>query len=180
MNIYKTALALLLLTFCINSSALADSPAKEDDLNRTAVESSEDDEGSFIGGVLLYLPNRIMDVFDIFRLRVRVGPGVAAGVRVTKVAQLYLGTYATVFAGLPGPRLSPSIPIPAGLESYNGAAVSLAEATVDGGIGPDYSSTEIGFGVQLGIIGFDFGVDPVEVADLAAGVLTIDLREDDL
>ena len=136
-------------------------------------------EHSVLHTILFYVPNRALDILDIFRLKIRVGPGIAAGARVTKAAQVFAGTYATAYVGLPGPRLSPLPRLPIGLESYNGAAVSVVEATVDGGIGPDYSDSEIGLGFQAAIIGFDFGFDPVEVVDLVAGVFTFDIREDD-
>jgi hypothetical protein len=140
----------------------------------------EDSEHSFIVGTLLYIPNRVLDMLDIFRLRVRVGPGLAAGVRATKVAQIYAGTYVSAYVGLPGPRMRKVPKSPVGLESHNGVTASIADATVDGGIGPDYSPTEIGTGVQLAIIGFDFGIDPYEIVDFVTGIVTIDLREDDL
>jgi hypothetical protein len=142
-------------------------------------ESNKNDSHSTLHVIVCYIPNRIVDIFDIFRLRVRVGPGISAGIRATKVAQAFLGTHATIYAGLPGPRLRPFPKLPVGLESHNGATLSVADATVDGGIGPDYSSTEFGAGVQAAILGFDFGVDPVEIADLVTGIFTIDLRDDD-
>jgi hypothetical protein len=43
-----------------------------------------------------------------------------------------------------------------------------------------YSLTEFGSGLQLAIIGFYFGVDPLEIVDFATGILTIHIREDDL
>src|SRR5258708_7862594 len=58
---------------------------------------------SVLHKVLLYIPNRIVDFFDIFRVRVRLGPGVAASVRATKYASAFIGTYATTYVGLPGP-----------------------------------------------------------------------------
>lgn len=151
------------------------------DAKRAKVKDAKDEEGhSFLVGTLLYIPNRILDIFDIFRFRVRVGPGIAAGARVTQAASLYAGTYATVYAGLPGPRMRQTPKLPIGLESHSGATVSVVDATVDGGIGPDYSPTEVGGGLQLLIFGFDIGIDPVEIADFATGILTIDLRDDDL
>ncbi len=130
--------------------------------------------------VVFYIPNRLFDVLDIFRLRVRVGPGISAGVRATKVAQAFVGTHATVYAGLPGPRLRRTPRLPVGLESHNGATLSLADATIDGGIGPNYSSSEIGVGAQIAIVGLDFGFDPVEIADFITGIFTVDIRTDDL
>ena len=151
------------------------------DQDKAAVDNEDVHEGhSFLVGTLLYIPNRVLDLFDIVRLRVRVGPGIAVGARVTEVAQAYVGTYASVYAGLPGPRLRQTPKLPIGLESHNGASVSVVDATADGGIGPDYSPTEIGAGFQLAIIGIDIGIDPVEIVDFAAGILTIDLRDDDL
>lgn len=143
-------------------------------------EKEEDEGHSFLVGALLYIPNRVLDLFDIFRFRVRVGPGIAAGARVTEVVSLYAGTYATLYAGLPGPRMRQTPKLPIGFESLNGVSASVLDATVDGGIGPDYSPTEVGAGVQLAILGFDIGIDPVEIADFATGILTIDLRDDDL
>jgi hypothetical protein len=130
--------------------------------------------------LLLYLPNRVLDILDVARLRARVGPGMAADVRVTKAGDLFLGTYASVYAGLPGPRNRPTVKLPVGLESRNGAAVSVVDASVDGGIGPDYGACEAGLGVQLLIVGVDAGVDPLELLDAVLGLLTIDLRGDDL
>lgn len=139
-----------------------------------------EDEHSVGHKVLFYIPNRILDFFDIFRFRVRVGPGFALGARATSVAQVYAGTYTSIWAGLPGPRLSSSIPIPLGIESNNGATVSVVDATADGGVGPGYSSSEVGVGLQLAIVGVDLGFDPVEIADFVTGFVTVDLRGDDL
>lgn len=170
-------LVILSMTFAslIARPVLADDPS-----NRANMFTEEDDDHrSFLVGALLYIPNRILDVFDIFRLRVRVGPGIAVGARATEVASVYVGTYATLYAGLPGPRMRQMPKSPIGLESHTGATVSVADATVDGGIGPDYSPSEFGGGFQLGIIGIEFGVDPVELVDLVTGLVTVDIRDDD-
>lgn len=129
--------------------------------------------------IILYIPNRIFDLIDIARARVRVGPGVAVSVRITEFAQLNLGSYGTLYAGLPGPRMGVTPRLPIGMEVYTGAAFSVFEASVTGGFGPDYSPTEVGVGLQLGIIGADAGIDPVEIADFLAGFALIDLRDDD-
>lgn len=129
--------------------------------------------------ILLYIPNRILDVFDVLRLRVRVGPGIALGVRATKPLTLSLGGYTSIFAGLPGPRLKPTVKLPFGIENYAGMEVSVFDGSVGGGFGPGYSNTEIGLSVHPIIIGFDIAVDPIEVVDLALGFLFIDIRGDD-
>jgi len=130
--------------------------------------------------LLLYIPNRVLDVLDIVRLRVRVGPGLAAGARVTKVAAVYVGSYVSVYAGLPGPRMKPTIPLPVGLESHSGIEASVVDATLGEPIGPGYSPTEVEVSVHPLLVGLDVGVDPVEIVDFLAGFLMIDIRGDDL
>lgn len=130
--------------------------------------------------IVMYIPNRILDVFDIVRLRVRVGPGFAADARATKVASAFVGSYVSVYAGLPGPRNRPLPKLPVGFESQNGVQASVVDATVTGGIGPDYGPAEIGVGVHALIVGFDVGVEPLEIVDLLAGFFCIDLTKDDL
>jgi len=142
-----------------------------------------DDEGRESHGVLwhlaFYIPNRIFDVFDIVRARVRLGPGIAVDVRATEAADVFLGTYASIWVGIHGPRGEPSIPWPFGLETLTGAEISVAEASVSGGAGPHYGAVEFGAGFQLLLFGVDIGVDPLEVLDLVTGLVFIDLTGDD-
>jgi hypothetical protein len=146
-----------------------------------AAVGATEDEGHSVGHViLLYVPNRIMDVFDFARLRVRIGPGVAVGVRATKLVSLFAGIYGSVFVGLPGPRLEPKISLPIGLENCAGVGVSLADLTTSGSTSPNYSNTEFGASLHAILVGVDAGVDPVELLDLALGFLFIDIRGDDL
>lgn len=131
--------------------------------------------------ILLYIPNRIFDVFDLVRARVRLGPGVAVGARATKYTDIFMGAYQSVFIGLPGPRQIPRVPWPGGIESRSGLAASVADATVTSyDSNPRYSSTEFGLGLQAILAGAEVGFDPAEVFDLAFGLLFIDFREDDL
>ena len=128
----------------------------------------------------MYIPNRVLDLLDVVRLRVRVGPGTAVDVRVTNLAAAFVGTYATVYAGLPGPRNRPTPKLPVGIESRSGVQASIADVTAEGGVGPDYGPAEIGFGVQILVVGADAGVEPLELLDLVTGLFLIDLRADDL
>lgn len=148
---------------------------------QAAEEKASADEGhSAIHKVAMYIPNVILDLFDVVRLRVRAGPGVAADVRVTKLASVFAGSYGSVYAGLPGPRNRRRPKLPIGLESRSGVQVSVADATAEGNIGPDYGPAEIGLGVHLLIIGVDVGVEPLELLDFVTGLFFIDLRDDDL
>lgn len=143
-------------------------------------QTSDTESHGVLYHVAMYLPNRVLDVFDIVRLRVRVGPGIAADVRATEVVSAFAGSYASVYAGLPGPRNRPLPKLPVGLESRSGLQASVIDATISDGIGPDYGPGEIGAGVHLFFVGLDVGVDPLEIIDLAAGLFFINLTNDDL
>lgn len=136
------------------------------------------DERSVFGHVLFYIPNRLLDLIDIVRLRVRVGPGFGFSVRATKAVQLNISSYATVYAGLPGPRQRRTPRMPIGLETYSGLALSLLELDIKP-FSPDYSPTEFGVGGQLMVVGVDAGIDPYEIIDFLAGLVFLDLQNDD-
>jgi hypothetical protein len=128
----------------------------------------------------MYIPNRIFDVLDVVRLRARVGPGVAFGIRATELADLNMGGYVSVFAGLPGPRGRSKVSLPIGIENFAGVEVSVVGGdSEEDKHGPHYGALEVGTGFQALIVGADVGVDVGEVADLALGILFIDLVGDD-
>ena len=128
--------------------------------------------------VLMYLPNRIFDLTDIVRLRVRAGPGWAVSARVTRWMPLYLGDYNTTWAGIPGPRGRASIPFPVGVDAQRGVGFGPA-SVASNGQAPAYGVGEIGAGVQIYMLGFDAGFDPVELVDFFAGLACVDLTHDD-
>lgn len=142
-------------------------------------DAEAEEGGGFLHGVLVYIPNRVLDVFDIVRARVRLGPGIAFGARATELADFYAGTYATIYVGLPGPRGRVFPRLPAGFESKSGVEVSAADVTVEAGLGPDYGLAEVGVGLQALIVGFDVGVEPWEILDLITGLVTVDIADDD-
>ncbi len=115
---------------------------------------------------------------DVVRARARIGPGIGAGVRATKPISVNAGFYASVFAGIPGPRGRPKIPWPVGMENYAGADVSVMGVSTEG-FGPGYGPAEVGAGVHAGLLGIDVGVEPLEVLDLLLGFVFIDIRDDD-
>ena len=129
--------------------------------------------------VLTYLPNRVFDLLDVVRLRARLGRGLALSLRASEWADFYLGSYATLYAGLPGPRGRVLPRLPAGLESRSGVEVSAVDATLGGPLAPDYGLYEIGAGVQLTLVGFDVGVEPFEFLDFLAGWALRDPAHDD-
>jgi hypothetical protein len=129
--------------------------------------------------VLWYVPNRAMDLVDMFRLRVRLGPGWAVGVRATDYGSFYAGRYNAFYFGLPGPRYPEPVRAPWGRESLAGFVLAGVDATDDTWHGPAYGASEFNAGAQVGIVGVDAGFDPVELWDFAAGWFLVDPIGDD-
>jgi hypothetical protein len=137
---------------------------------------SKSDKGRTKHPILMYLPNRIFDLLDIFRIRVRVGPGISAGVRATKPLSAFVGFHSTLFVGLHGPRGKAEFPWPVGIENRGGAQASLANLAPGNTY---YGPLEVGAEVQPLIVGINIGIEPFEILDFAAGFLCIDLQDDD-
>ena len=175
----KHSTLLLLLTGfiacapCFGETAAETTPASE-------TKSTAHKSHSAIHKIAMFIPNVILDLCDVVRLRVRVGPGIAADVRATELASVFVGSYGSVYAGLPGPRNRRKPKLPIGFESRTGVQVSVVDGTTESNIGPDYGPTEIGLGVHVLIIGVDVGVEPLELLDFVTGLVFIYLRDDDL
>jgi len=146
-----------------------------------AVAEHEDEGHGFGHTVLLYIPNRIFDILDIVRLRVRLGPGFAVDARATELADVFFGAYTSVFVGIPGPRGAPYINWPVGIENNVGGEISVLDgSSSEDRHGPHYGAVEFGVGVQVILVGADVGVDPWEAVDFVVGLLTFDPVHDDL
>ncbi|MBW2713150.1 MAG: hypothetical protein JRC77_05300 [Deltaproteobacteria bacterium] len=170
--------ALLIMPLTMASMvSQAEEAASSDEVVETT-QAAEPAGKSFGHRVLFYLPNRVCDVFDLVRLRVRFGPGVDVNARVTKYGEVHAGAYTSFFVGLHGPRTEPRIPWPVGIESRAGAGISVVDVSTSTGA-PTYGYGEVGAGFQAGIIGLDLGADPIEALDLVLGFLFIDLTGDD-
>jgi hypothetical protein len=130
--------------------------------------------------LLLYLPNRLLDVADVFRARLRVGPGWAIEMQATQRLSFFGGNYRSVYLGLPGPRAPKKFVSPVGKEGLKGIVFMGVDATDVTSHPPGYSISEITAGGHLLIVGADVGLDFWEVADFFTGLVFIDLRKDDL
>ena len=130
--------------------------------------------------ILYYAPNRVMDFMDMFRARLRLGPGLAVNLRMTDYGAFYYGKYNTVYVGLPGPRAPHRMRLPVGKESLNGIVLAGVDATDDTPHGPEYGAAEADVGVQLLVVGAEAGVDAVEFIDFLAGLVFLDPRDDDV
>lgn len=143
------------------------------------VEEGADVRPSWGWRLLCYAPNRVMDLVDIFRLRLRVGPGLAANVRLTDYGAFYVGQYDSIYAGLPGPRTPHRLRLPVGRESLKGIVLVGVDATDETRHGPEYGAAEVDAGFQLLLAGAEAGVDVVEFIDFLGGWVFWDLRGDD-
>jgi hypothetical protein len=139
----------------------------------------DDDDRSIPYRILVYVPNRVLDLLDIFRVRARVGPGFGVGVRATEAISAELTSYATLYAGLPGPRQDRIIRSPLGLELYSSAGLSFFSIKTKD-YGPHFSPTEFGIDLQLAVAGASIGIDPVEILDFITGFVGVEIVEDDL
>lgn len=157
----------------------ADDALYQDEEEEAVYETEEEDSYPILHAIVMYAPNRLFDLLDIVRLRARVGPGIAVGVRVTTYAEAYLGSYMSIYAGLPGPRGRRLPKSPLGLEVNNAAALGPFGVAADLGMGPDYGESEIGVSLHAAIVGVDAGFDPIEMLDFVAGVFFIDIADDD-
>lgn len=99
-----SSVALLpLLTFSVHAQVTNELTLSEITSPET-IQVEEKESHGLISHTLWYIPNRILDILDIFRFRLSVGPGLGAGVRVTDYAAFYGGTQKSAYTGLPGPR----------------------------------------------------------------------------
>jgi hypothetical protein len=121
--------------------------------------------------ILFYVPNRIIDFADVWKLNVGVGLGLGANIRPTKGLQFGIAAYDSVRAGLRGRRL----PV-------------WHEWSLEGGFDGmyhEFGETERGFyefggTIHLAIIGFEAAVDIEEVLDFGYGLFILDPADDDL
>jgi hypothetical protein len=134
-------------------------------------------DAGIIKNVVLYIPNRVFDLMDIVRFRLRFGPGLSAGVRATTLLSAYAGVQSSLYVGLRGPRGEREIPWPFGFDNRAGAQVSLIDATA---AGTYYDPLEFGFEVQPLIFGVNIGIGGFEILDFITGLVFIDLAGDDL
>jgi hypothetical protein len=145
------------------------------------VEPSEGEKPYTVWDALIwYVPNRVMDVVDIFRLRVKVGPGFGVTARLTDYAAFYAGSQSTVYLGLPGPRYPGPLRSPVGYENQRGLVVAGVDASDVVDHPPHYGFSEVDVGLHLGLVGVEAGIDPFELADFLAGWFLLDLRGDDI
>lgn len=131
--------------------------------------------------LLMYIPNRIFDVLDIVRAKAGFGPGFSVGVRLTDYMDFWVGAETVTWVGLPGPRRTPRVPLPVGMDTRVGAEIASAEAVDSPTEGTlVYAPDEIGVQVHPILVSAEVGVSVQEALDAVFGFLFIDIVGDDL
>lgn len=133
----------------------------------------ESPDQSLASKILLWLPNRVLDLIDVVKLDVGVGPMVGGVVRITKYGQVgFRGVApATLRAGAMGRR-----------------APVMIERANEMGIGPAFLESpdriicpgELGVGLDFIFVGAYAGICVDELVDFVGGIFTADIKEDDL
>jgi hypothetical protein len=138
------------------------------------LEAVQTNEGTpWWAEVLLYIPNRVLDLIDVFRVDVGVGASVGGVVRVTKYAQ---GGYRQM------------LPVSLRVGDFGRQFPLIVETSNELGISPafkqsadrDICDAEIGLGLDVLLIGGYGGLCLDEVADFVGGIFLVDFKGDDL
>jgi hypothetical protein len=168
----------LLLAACASAQQATSRPAAPEEAAPAKTASAEPapKEGhGFVHGVLMYVPNRVIDVFDLVRFGVNVGPGIGVDLAATDALQAQAFSHLSVGAGLQALRHSPVF---AGGEA--GLGVGPLGGAGQQGVTWYRSPTDLRVGAYAAVVGAHVAVDPVEIVDFVLGFLTIDIRDDDL
>ena len=119
---------------------------------------------------LLYLPNRLLDLVDIFRANIGVGRGWGLNLRATRFLTGAASEYDTIRFGMRGREM------PRYEEYVDECCLGLMGLELGHF---DRSSFEVGATAHLGYIGAEAGFDLDETVDFLLGFACIDYREDD-
>ena len=134
--------------------------------------------GSPLMTILLYIPNRIADFAEIMRFGINVGPGVGIDAEATSAVRAAAMTRLSVGVGYQGLR---HMPLTIGSDTY----IAVGPFEPDIPLMPDLdmewyrSKGDVRLEPHLAIIGAHAAIDLWAIADFFAGLLTIDLEEDD-
>ena len=131
---------------------------------------------------ILFLPNRILDLLDVFRLNVGIGPGIGINIRATRFAQAGIASYDCIKVGIIGRQ---------GwiyMEESKEFGVSVMYIEDSKAVAPlisfkdktDRQLLEVGGFVYAFFVGAEAAIRLKELADFFLGWGLIDFCEDDL
>lgn len=123
--------------------------------------------------VLYYIPNRVLDLIDVFRIDLGIGGSLGGVIRVTKYAQV--GYRQMIPASFRVGDFGREFPVL--IESSNELGLSPAfKQSADRDVG----DAELGVGADLVLVGAYGGIRLDELVDLLGGIFLIDIKDDDL
>jgi hypothetical protein len=123
--------------------------------------------------LLMWVPNRFLDLWDVFKIDLGAGPSLGATVRLTRYVQVTSRKFApaSLRLGLMGRRF----PIMLESSDEQGVAPFIYQTSRQ----RDICSYEVGAGLELVLIGGYVGFCPEEIFDFLGGIFLIDLEQDD-
>jgi hypothetical protein len=123
--------------------------------------------------LIYYIPNRVLDLIDVFRFDLGIGGSLGGVIRVTKYAQV--GYRQMIPASFRVGDFGRDFPVL--IESSNELGLSPAfKQSADRDVG----SAELGLGADLVLVGAYGGIRLDELVDLLGGIFLIDIKDDDL
>jgi len=175
---------ILSLVFLLSSLIVVDVRAEDNDefytianedevIQYNATIEPESSRHTFLHRLLMWIPNRILDVWDILRFDVGVGPAFGGVVRVSKYGQ-------AAFRGV--------APMSVRVGDFGREVPFMIETSNEIALGPDIVKSrdrkvcigEIGAGADVLLAGAYGGVCLDEVVDFVAGFFFLDVSDDDL
>ncbi len=158
-------------------------------------------DSSFLYRLILYAPDRVLDLLDLITFDVHVGLGAYANLHATRAAQLGAGLRTKIGAGLHDQRsiglaTEAELGVAAlalGTQSFSGSSVGLPGGLAVGAdsmAGMHWPSDDlyqtyrdywaVGASVTAGLVGLEFDFHPMQIYDFIGGFLLVDFAHDDL
>jgi hypothetical protein len=134
----------------------------------------EKDESSTLGVILLYIPNRILDLFDVARFGVNVGPGFGFDVRCTKWLKAQFITDTSVGVGLQTLRH-----LPLCFRSQSKLGLAFISTPSMNLIDWHYGDYDLRVELYVLLVGAHVAVELGEIVDFIGGIFTWDPMNDD-
>ena len=135
-----------------------------------AQETPEQQSGSPWKTAAYYVPNRLLDVVDVFKLNASGGLGTGADLRLTRLLEVGFSEYDVVRVGLNGRRF------PVYREKLSESSLSLLGIT-SGMMSRD--PYEVGATLHFLVGGVEAGLNVRSLLDLLGGFFLLDLEDDD-
>ena len=167
--------SLVFLVGCASAGSPSTTPALSAQAIQAEAEVDDEADRSILHALLWYVPNRLLDLFDVVRGGICAGPGV--GVSVVPTEYLQATAMARVSGGVGLQTLRHS-PFQWGTEGELAIGPLGADDEPDKG-GWHHSKTDLRIDLHVLLVGGYVAVEPVEILDFLAGLVFLDPREDD-